>query len=129
MLRQEYLRAHPLCERCKRDGLVRSAIDVHHKVPVESAHTIAEMEQLAYDWNNLQALCIPCHASIHKAERSHSKQAHKQREDDRLERWKERQQRGQSGACISSAEREAPRTECKAKQQRQQPPTDGEAPT
>ena len=93
MLRQEYLRAHPLCERCKAEGLIRSAIDVHHKVPVESAHTLMEMELLAFDWHNLQALCIPCHASIHKAERSHSKQAHKQREDDRLERWKERQQR------------------------------------
>ena len=91
MLRQEYLRAHPLCERCKAEGLIRSAIDVHHKVPVESAHTLMEMEQLAFDWHNLQALCIPCHASIHKAERSHSKQAHKQREDDRLERWKQRQ--------------------------------------
>ena len=51
----------------------------------------SEMEQLAFDWHNLQALCIPCHASIHKAERSHSKQSHKQREDDRLERWKQRQ--------------------------------------
>ena len=54
MLRQEYLRAHPLCERCKADGLIRSAIDVHHKVPVESAHTLMEMEQLAFDWHNLQ---------------------------------------------------------------------------
>jgi len=93
MLRQEYLRAHPLCERCRADGLVRSAIDVHHKVSVESARTIAEMEQLAYDWNNLQALCIPCHASIHKTERSHSKEAHKQREDDRLSQWISRQRK------------------------------------
>ena len=98
MLRQEYLRAHPLCERCYQEGIeqtgkpyIRSAIDVHHKVPVESAHTLMEMEQLAFDWHHLQAMCIPCHASIHKAERSHSKQAHKQREDDRLERWKQRQ--------------------------------------
>ena len=111
MLRQEYLRAHPLCERCHREGLeqrgkpyIRSAIDVHHKVPVESAHTIQEMEQLAYDWNNLQALCIPCHIKTHAEQQSHSKEAHKKREDDRLERWK-------------------------ARQQRQQPPTDGDAPT
>ena len=98
-LRMSYLQQHPLCERCKREGieqtgkpLIRSAIDVHHKVPVESAHTLQEMEALCYDWNNLQALCIPCHAKTHKDERSHSKQAHKQREDDRLERWKQRQQ-------------------------------------
>ena len=99
MLRQEYLRAHPLCERCYQDGieqtgkpLIRSAIDVHHKVPVESAHTLQEMEALCYDWNNLQALCIPCHAKTHKDERSHSKQAHRQREDDRFERWKAKQE-------------------------------------
>ena len=96
LLRQEYLRAHPLCERCKREGLVRSAIDVHHKVPVESAHSIQEMEQLAFDWNNLQALCIPCHIAVHAEQRSHSKQAHKQREDDRLERWKQRQTKPKS---------------------------------
>ena len=92
MLRQEYLRAHPLCERCKAEGYVRSAIDVHHKVPVESAHTLQEMEALCYDWNNIQALCIPCHAKTHKDERSHSKQAHRQREDDRFERWKAKQE-------------------------------------
>ena len=101
MLRQEYLRAHPLCERCYQEGieqtgkpLIRSAIDVHHVIPVESAHTIQEMEALCFNEapeQRLEALCIPCHASIHKAERSHSKQAHKQREDDRLERWKQRQ--------------------------------------
>ena len=96
MLRQEYLRQHPLCERCKREGYVRSAIDVHHKVPVESAHSIQEMEQLTYDWNNLQALCIPCHIKAHAEQRSHSKQAHRQREDDRLERWKQRQTKPKS---------------------------------
>ena len=91
MLRQEYLRAHPLCELCKREGYVRSAIDVHHVIPVESAHSIQEMEQLAFDWHNLQALCIPCHIKAHAEQRSHSKEAHRQREDDRLERWKQRQ--------------------------------------
>ena len=112
MLRQEYLRAHPLCERCKAEGYVRSAIDVHHKVPVESAHTLQEMEALCYDWNNLQALCIPCHAKTHKDERSHSKQAHRQREDDRFERWKQRQTRinnddtGTTGAATVDARTE-----------------------
>ena len=91
MLRQEYLRAHPLCERCKADGLIRSAIDVHHKVPVESAHTLAEMEQLAFDWNNLQALCIPCHSAIHKEGGKGTRELKKQREAERLQRWIDRQ--------------------------------------
>lgn len=91
LLRQEYLRAHPLCERCKADGLIRSAIDVHHKVPVESAHTLMEMEQLAFDWHNLQALCIPCHAKTHKEMGKNKKENVKERKDIRLQRWIERQ--------------------------------------
>ena len=73
-IRREYLQRHPLCERCQREGFVRSAVDVHHKVPVESAHTIQEMEQLAFDWHNLQALCIPCHIKTHQEMRSHTKE-------------------------------------------------------
>ena len=94
MLRQEYLRAHPLCERCRAEGYVRSAIDVHHVIPVESAHTIQEMEALCFNevaGQRLEALCIPCHIKAHAEQRSHSKEAHQKREDDRLERWKARQ--------------------------------------
>ena len=91
LLRQEYLRQHPLCERCKREGYVRSAIDVHHKVPVESAHTIQEMEQLAYDWNNLQALCIPCHMKTHKEMGKNKKENVKERKQIALQRWIDKQ--------------------------------------
>ena len=91
MLRQEYLRQHPLCERCKREGYVRSAIDVHHKVPVESAHTIQEMEQLAYDWNNLQALCIPCHVKTHKEMGKNKKENVIERKQTALQRWIDKQ--------------------------------------
>ena len=91
MLRMAYLQQHPLCERCLKEGHVRSAIDVHHKTPVETAHTLSEMEALCYRWSNLEALCIPCHKEVHKALRSQTKEAHQQREDDRLERWIERQ--------------------------------------
>ena len=91
-MRQRYLRAHPLCERCQAEGKISSAVDVHHIIPVESAKYIAEMEQLCFDdGNNLQALCIPCHIKTHQEQRSHSKEAHKQREDDRLLQWIDRQ--------------------------------------
>ena len=55
---------------------MRSAVDVHHKKPVESAKTEQEMERLAYnlDGNNLEALCIPCHIKTHKELRSHTKE-------------------------------------------------------
>jgi len=84
-IRRAYLQQHPLCERCRRegiaagvlpDGYITSAVDVHHKTPVESAKTEQEMERLAYnlDGNNLEALCIPCHIKTHQEMRSHTKE-------------------------------------------------------
>lgn len=97
-LRMAYLQEHPLCERCYREGIEqrgkpykRSAIDLHHKVPVESAHTIQEMEQLAYDWNNLQALCIPCHMKTHKEMGKNKKENVKERKQIALQRWIDKQ--------------------------------------
>ena len=92
-LRQWKLEQNPLCELCEREGKVVSAIDVHHKVPVESARTPDEMERLAFDPNNLQALCIPCHAKVHREARRHTRRSHEMRERDRLERWKEELER------------------------------------
>lgn len=87
-LRAWKLQQNPLCEVCQANGYVRSAVDVHHKVPVESARTPQEMEQLCFNPSNLQALCIQCHCDIHRKVRSHSKDAHAQRERERLDRWK-----------------------------------------
>ena len=89
-LRLLYLQRYPLCERCLREGRVRSAIDVHHKTPVETAHTLSEMEALCYRWTNLEALCIPCHKEVHKALRSQTKEGHQRAEADSMERWRER---------------------------------------
>ena len=83
MIRAEYLRQHPLCERCRRegiaagvlpDGYITSAVDVHHKTPVESAKTEQEMERLAYNPSNIRLLCIQCHIKIHQEMRSHTKE-------------------------------------------------------
>ena len=87
-LRQWKLQQNPLCELCEAEGFVRSAIDVHHKIPVESARTPQEMEQLCFTPSNLQALCISCHSKVHREARSHTKASHQQRERDRFERWK-----------------------------------------
>ena len=89
-LRVRYLQAHPLCERCQAEGHVRSAIDCHHRIPVETAHTQAEMERLCYSWSNLQALCIPCHILTHKEMGKDTKENRKQRAEQRLTRWLER---------------------------------------
>lgn len=99
-LRIQYLQAHPLCERCWREGIEKtgypyivSAVDVHHVIPVESAHSIQEMEALCFNESagqRLEALCIPCHIKTHQEARSHTKEAHQQREKDRLQQWIDR---------------------------------------
>ena len=80
-------RAGGLCERCKEEGFITPGIDCHHVIPVESGKTLAEMEQLCYDENNIRLLCVPCHIKTHAEMRSHGKKAHKQRENDRLSQW------------------------------------------
>jgi 5-methylcytosine-specific restriction endonuclease McrA len=77
-LRARTLRAHPLCQLCEKEGIVASAVDVHHLNPVEGVggryvegdvlpEPIKEaMRQRCFDPNNVIALCIPCHIRIHK---------------------------------------------------------------
>ena len=79
--RQVWQRAEGLCERCKRDGIaergvpyITPGVDCHHKIPVESAKTEQEMERLAYDVNNIELLCIPCHIKTHQEMHSHRKE-------------------------------------------------------
>lgn len=88
-LRNDWLSDHPECELCKREGRVTLAQCVHHITPVESGRTDMECEDLAFNRSgcNLMSLCYECHAQVHKAERSHSKQQHHDRERERLERW------------------------------------------
>ena len=65
-----------LCERCRRDGLIRAGVDCHHIIPVESANPDdpQAMERLAYDPNNCQLLCVACHIKVHQEMRSHTKE-------------------------------------------------------
>lgn len=108
-LRMWKLQQNPLCELCQAEGFVRSAIDVHHKIPVESARTPQEMEQLCFNPLNLQALCISCHAKIHREAKSHTKEAHQQREDERLARWKARHSERNTESTEQREQRHMPR--------------------
>ena len=59
------------CELCVKNYITggprpRKAIEVHHIVPIESAHTREEMEALAYNEGNLMALCFECHHELHR---------------------------------------------------------------
>ena len=76
-------RAGGLCERCRREGLIRAGVDCHHKVPVESANPDdpKAMERLAYDVGNIELLCIPCHIRAHQELRSHYAETVKERKE------------------------------------------------
>ena len=76
-----------LCEECLKEGIVTSARCVHHIVPIETARTKDEMKRLAFDINNLRALCFACHARIHKELGSNTAKIVRQRAEARQDRW------------------------------------------
>lgn len=57
-----HLSAHPLCEYCRRRGIVRAATVVDHKTPHKGD------ERLFFDESNWQSLCKDCHDSVKRAE-------------------------------------------------------------
>ena len=57
-LRDWYRGRHPLCEECQRQGRVRAAELVHHKVEISQGG-----EPL--DVGNLESLCRSCHSRVH----------------------------------------------------------------
>lgn len=64
-VRVAQLRKHPLCQMCEKEGIIASAVDVHHIEPVQS-FPMDRMEEKCYDPKNLISLCVPCHIKIHK---------------------------------------------------------------
>ena len=55
-LRKLYLHANPLCEDCLEQDTVTLAEQVHHK------RKVSEHPELRLCWDNLRALCAPCHS-------------------------------------------------------------------
>jgi 5-methylcytosine-specific restriction endonuclease McrA len=82
------------CEQCVKNYFVggprpNRATEVHHIVPIETAHTREEMEALAYDESNLMALCRDCHHEAHRQlGKAHIKEAIESDIDDYIERIK-----------------------------------------
>lgn len=68
-LRNLHLSQHPLCEECRRRGVVRAADEVHHIRPVETGRTPEEKRRLAYSPGNLRSLCKACHKETHRIAR------------------------------------------------------------
>ena len=55
-IRDRYINAHPLCERCAKDEKVTPAEEVHHIKPLSQGGTNAE--------DKLMSLCKSCHSKI-----------------------------------------------------------------
>jgi 5-methylcytosine-specific restriction protein A len=55
-IRTRFLELHPLCERCRQEGRLTKATEVHHILPLRHGGT--------HDEKNLMALCKPCHSRI-----------------------------------------------------------------
>ena len=68
-LRNSYLKLHPLCENCLKEGKVVPAEDVHHK---RSPFQKGEINwTLLMEVENLQSLCKECHGKEHAKEQGH----------------------------------------------------------
>lgn len=54
-VRRIFLKAHPLCEMCRKEGRLVKATVVDHIIPHRGD------QELFWDQNNFQALCKSCH--------------------------------------------------------------------
>lgn len=82
-LRAEYLSSHPFCERCHDRERLTAATLVHHIKPVEDAYGVGEKTRLAFDPENLMALCQECHEAVHHELNKNSKEQQRQRAHER----------------------------------------------
>ena len=55
-IRDRYIKAHPLCEECKKADRLTPAEEVHHILPLSHGGT--------NDVSNLMSLCKSCHSRI-----------------------------------------------------------------
>lgn len=64
-MRSNFLLMNPLCEECLKNGKTTPVDDIHHRVSFMSTDDIVTRRALAFDYNNLVALCDSCHAKEH----------------------------------------------------------------
>ena len=55
-IRDRFISTHPLCEKCKEQGRLTPAEEVHHILPLSCGGT--------NDEENLMSLCKSCHSEI-----------------------------------------------------------------
>ena len=79
LLRNKKLSKNAICENCLTIGLITPATEVHHITPVDTGINNQHKKSLAYDFNNLQALCKNCHVQEHIKLNSKSKKTIQER--------------------------------------------------
>ena len=55
-IRDRYIKAHPLCEECEKEGRLTPAEEVHHIIPLSKGG--------GNENSNLMSLCKSCHSRI-----------------------------------------------------------------
>lgn len=55
-----------LCERCKKEGIIKAGVMVHHKEHITPENI--NDPTITLDWSNLELLCRECHALEHEAD-------------------------------------------------------------
>ena len=58
-IRAAYVKAHPFCEQCFKEGRMSMVDEVHHILPLARGGT--------HDEENLMSLCRSCHNKAHHA--------------------------------------------------------------
>jgi len=66
-VRAAKVRLNPLCEICELLGITKEVEEVHHVIPFMTGKTPEEVQNLAYDIDNLQSLCVEHHKIVEKA--------------------------------------------------------------
>ena len=62
--REAYLRSvGGLCERCAKQGIIKAAVIVHHKIYITPSNI--NNPEVALNFDNLEALCRDCHNQEH----------------------------------------------------------------
>lgn len=64
-IRAAKLMNNPLCELCLAKGIIKPAIDIHHKDSFMNYQGAMRLFK-AYDSTNLLSLCKECHSALHK---------------------------------------------------------------
>ena len=57
-LSKSFRTEHPMCQVCLRNNRITPAVEVHH------LESIASAPHLRLEWNNLLAVCKPCHLEV-----------------------------------------------------------------